>query len=990
MYFLNSGKKFSFTFLTLIIVLFLIVSIKLGTINSFAHSNINQDESEKIQLAGSPVFDDFNAWVSSNIKNDYKVTGEQLILGERLAVERQTALRQLIRLDPQAALEKTISAEAFRQLPSSVAERTETPISTRGDFLVYVVDEMDHASGQLTGSHTEREVRIGANRYKAAVYGRRIEMTTKLDIPLVGVIVGDTIVVDESPVRVLDSTARRPADSSLSNIDAVAAEVGEKVVEFADESQLAEFVREQIEWESSIGPSRAEAAKAEGTQTTASSWTEGAKTVLFIRVDFSDRPGEPLDQGNVRLTSTAALNLINNSVNQFYVTNSYNKTSVLGTVTPVVRLPHPQTHYTSNPYAIMDDARTAARAAGFETNNFNLDIVAFSYTSSIGWAGLASVGGKGNLLNGAFVLTVAAHELGHNYGLRHANLWRTTDGTPIGAGSNVEYGDCFDFMGACFNQSANSHFNTRYKRLLDWLTDANVQTVTADGTYRIYAQDTPTQNGIHTLKIKKDATKNYWVEFRQTLAGNSLNGALLRWDYASQNYRETQLLDMTPSSSTTSDAPLMIGQSFYDSAAQIRITVVGKGGTMPESLDVRVEFNGGGTTPTPTPNATPTPQTTPTPVPTPTPTPIPCTYLLLSTSASSEASGGTGAAELNAPSGCRWTTVSNAAWITIVSGANGNGYGTFTFLVQPNTGNARTGTITAGGQTFTVIQAAGGVCACGIGTAAFDFDGDGKTDLSIFRPSVGEWWYQKSSNGGNGAFQFGSGADKMVPADFTGDGKIDIAFWRTSTGEWFILRSEDSSFYSFPFGASGDVPAPADYDGDGRANPAIYRPSNSTWYIMSSSGGTTIQQFGADGDIPAVADYDGDKKADIAVYRPSSGQWWLQRSSAGIVAYQFGSFTDLPVQGDYTGDGKADVAFFKPSTGEWFVMRSENNSYYLFPFGTTGDIPSPGDYDGDGKIDAAVFRPSNNNWFVQRSTAGTMIQTFGQTGDKPVPSAFIP
>ncbi len=272
----------------------------------------------------------------------------------------------------------------------------------------------------------------------------------------------------------------------------------------------------------------------------------------------------------------------------------------------------------------------------------------------------------------------------------------------------------------------------------------------------------------------------------------------------------------------------------------------------------------------------------------------------------------------------------------------------------------------------------------------FDFDGDGKTDLSIFRPAVGEWWYSRSSDGGNRTFQFGSSTDKLVPADFTGDGKTDIAFFRPSTGFWFVLRSEDNSFYSFPFGTSDDVPVPADYDGDGKADAAVYRPSTNTWFISRSSGDTTIQTFGTAGDVPTVADYDGDSKADLAIYRPSLGQWWLLRSTAGIVIFQFGNSSDKPVQSDFTGDGKADVAFFRPSTNEWFVLRSENSSFYSFPFGASGDIPSPGDYDGDGRTDAAVFRPSTNTWFAQRSTSGTLIQTFGINGDLSVPNSFVP
>jgi murein DD-endopeptidase MepM/ murein hydrolase activator NlpD len=273
----------------------------------------------------------------------------------------------------------------------------------------------------------------------------------------------------------------------------------------------------------------------------------------------------------------------------------------------------------------------------------------------------------------------------------------------------------------------------------------------------------------------------------------------------------------------------------------------------------------------------------------------------------------------------------------------------------------------------------------------FDLDGDNKTDVSIFRPSVGQWWYLRSSDGSNRAFSFGSSTDKIVPADFTGDRKTDIAFWRESSGEWFILRSEDFSFYSFPFGTSGDKPVAADFDSDGKADPAIFRSSNATWYILNSSGGTRIQQFGTTEDLPVANDYDGDGKADLAIFRPSNGQWWINRSASQTTnIYNFGTSTDKLVPADYTGDGKTDVAFFRPSSGEWFILRSENASFYSFPFGQTGDIPAPGDYDGDGKADAAIFRDSNTTWYLQRSTSGFAAVGFGLSGDRPVPSAFVP
>jgi uncharacterized delta-60 repeat protein len=272
----------------------------------------------------------------------------------------------------------------------------------------------------------------------------------------------------------------------------------------------------------------------------------------------------------------------------------------------------------------------------------------------------------------------------------------------------------------------------------------------------------------------------------------------------------------------------------------------------------------------------------------------------------------------------------------------------------------------------------------------FDFDGDGKTDVSIFRPNSGEWWYYRSLDGQVPAVRFGSSTDKIVPGDYTGDGKTDVAFWQPLSGYWFIVRSENNSFFSFPFGTSGDVPVPADYDGDGKTDPAVFRPSTNTWYISLTSGGTSIFQFGTSGDVPVVGDYDGDNKADIAIFRPSSGQWWISRSTAGLVVATFGTATDKPVQGDFTGDGKTDIAIWRPSTGEWFVLRSEDSSFFSIPFGANGDTPVAGDYDGDGKFDFAVFRPLGSTWYVQRSTAGLAIQQFGLSSDRPVPAAFVP
>jgi hypothetical protein len=273
---------------------------------------------------------------------------------------------------------------------------------------------------------------------------------------------------------------------------------------------------------------------------------------------------------------------------------------------------------------------------------------------------------------------------------------------------------------------------------------------------------------------------------------------------------------------------------------------------------------------------------------------------------------------------------------------------------------------------------------------AFDFDGDGLADISIYRPVNGQWWYQQSSNTTVRAFQFGAASDKPVPADYDGDGKTDIAIYRPSTGEWFVLRSSNLSYFSVPFGVSTDIPSPGDFDGDGMADFTVFRGSEGVWYVGKSTGGTQITQWGSAGDRPENRDYDGDGKCDLAIFRPSDGSWWLNRSTAGITATTFGVGTDKPVPADYTGDGKTDIAVWRPGNGSWYVLRSEDSSFFAVPFGANGDIPTAADYDGDGKDDFAIFRPDGANWFVQRSTTGILIQQFGSTGDIPVAASYVP
>ncbi len=269
-------------------------------------------------------------------------------------------------------------------------------------------------------------------------------------------------------------------------------------------------------------------------------------------------------------------------------------------------------------------------------------------------------------------------------------------------------------------------------------------------------------------------------------------------------------------------------------------------------------------------------------------------------------------------------------------------------------------------------------------TPRADFDGDGRSDISLFRPTDGNWYIDRSTAGFT-AVNFGLSEDIITPGDFDGDGKADIAVFRPSTGTWYILGST-AGLSAVQFGGAGDVPAAGDYDGDGRDDVAVFRPSNGVWYILGSAGSTIITQFGAPGDRVVRGDYDGDGRTDLATYR--DGQWWIQKSSGSVGVMTFGNADDKPVPADYDGDGTDDIAVYRPSDGVWYVIRSSNGQVDYTQFGTSTDIPAPGDYDGDGKTDQAIYR--DGVWFINRSTGGVAVVGFGLGGDRPVAGGYLP
>jgi uncharacterized delta-60 repeat protein len=266
-----------------------------------------------------------------------------------------------------------------------------------------------------------------------------------------------------------------------------------------------------------------------------------------------------------------------------------------------------------------------------------------------------------------------------------------------------------------------------------------------------------------------------------------------------------------------------------------------------------------------------------------------------------------------------------------------------------------------------------------------DFDGDYKSDYSVFRPSAGAWYILGSKTSQFSAVPFGTIGDTPAPGDFDGDGRTDVSVFRPSDGTWYRLNSRDNQFVAFRFGQAGDVPMPADYDGDGYTDYAVYRPAENFWYVLrSKTGALNAKHFGMAGDIPVKGDFDDNGADNVAVFRPSNGTWYY--SNAGdetISAVQFGMAGDIPAPANYDSASRTNIAVFRPSNGNWY--RLSNSQLVAVQFGTNGDVPVLADYDRDGRDDIAVWRPSDGTYyFLQSSDNAFRAAQWGTSGDAPV------
>ncbi len=261
--------------------------------------------------------------------------------------------------------------------------------------------------------------------------------------------------------------------------------------------------------------------------------------------------------------------------------------------------------------------------------------------------------------------------------------------------------------------------------------------------------------------------------------------------------------------------------------------------------------------------------------------------------------------------------------------------------------------------------------------------------------------------GSNRAQRFSIEDRTRVAVDFDGDGKREIVVWRPSSGVWYVLPSvggyDYANHWSLQHGLSGDFPKIGDFDRDGKPDFAVWRPTTGMWYFRYSGNNYATLgaiQWGLYGDLPLVADYDGDGFDDIGVYRVWSGTFYVLASSAGfnrsrallgdqdaMITVQLGGpFHDI-VAGDFTGNGKADFVTVWQPARYWAVKDSTDQLRYSLPWGFPGDATLGCDFDGD-RVDERVVTHINGSsfldWYGVDQHGGVSLASFGVAGDWPL------
>ena len=453
--------------------------------------------------------------------------------GMKLAKARRPIFTQIIQNDPRLALAEAVPMIVRQKLPAEIVQELEERVAARGELRTYAASPDSVQNGEKP---YVRYVETKAGRtFEAHVFGRlEFDYQAKPDVNIIGVAMNGDLALSPSPLRRLEpgeippadkkqidvcpisgkDTEREATEATLAVPETVAAvETGEEIVFLCDGAHIQTYEKNLILGEAGTGGAQSFT----GGMPAASVPSVGVVKVLYVPAIFADQGQSPASEA----TMLDALK----QVAEFYQTQSYGRLTLVATVTPPVRLPRNQAWYKGKDTtdgltgfkevdglgAEMIHAKLAARAAGYDWQDYHC----FCVRANGGARSPTSFGNSsGEVWMRNDNVSTIAHEVGHAFGLAHANFWLTNGASIAGPGGNEEYGDIYDNMGS--TAPSAGHYNAQAKSQIRWLPPEFTPEITSSGLYRLYAFDTPRlQSGqLYALQIRKDAERVFWGEYR--------------------------------------------------------------------------------------------------------------------------------------------------------------------------------------------------------------------------------------------------------------------------------------------------------------------------------------------------------------------------------------------------------------------------------------------------------------------------------------------
>jgi hypothetical protein len=317
------------------------------------------------------------------------------------------------------------------------------------------------------------------------------------------------------------------------------------------------------------------------------------KRLAVILVNFASNPVQPYTAAY----ANAVFFTNTNSVANFFVEDSYGKLALTGDVSGWFTIEYDTG--TCDTSAIQSRADAAATAAGVVLSGYQHISYVFPHLPACSFAGRAQIPGMRSWINTIANATpklhewVISHELGHNFGVHHANIYSCTTGGVRASLSRTasectatEYGDPHSVMGAWNPPARFPHVDSWHRLQMGFLPASERQDVTVSGLYVVGAT-TFAASAPKSLRIRRTGSTGsrpwFDIEFRQpgglwdgfSSTAPVVNGVTIRLVADDSQRVQSWLVDTTPATTSFVDAPLVVGQTLTDPLSGIAITTVG-------------------------------------------------------------------------------------------------------------------------------------------------------------------------------------------------------------------------------------------------------------------------------------------------------------------------------------------------------------------------------------------------------------------------------